>query len=445
MSVLSVKAFARRPGDTEEQTFSKALVLVVALSCCGCGLVWSLLYWSVFGTGLTMALPLAFVAIVGGTIVFSALIRDHRPLIYAQLACITWISALIQWSIGSAADSGLVICWSFLGPIGALMFLSVRRAAVWMAMFLLIVVLSAIVDPALQGAPLPVSDRMRGVFLVMNLGTASLVVFAAASWFVHSIQKALADLKEAQIQIVSREKQAVVGRLVSGILHEMNTPLGAIRSSTDTMSKSVERCGEFISARADEGTPEGKRALRAVKVAPKLRQAVDESVARLSSVIDGLSNFASLDEAEQKPVNVRESLDASIALLGDAMGDRIQVDRRYDEDLPEVRCFPARLNQVLLSVLQNAVHAMDGRGTIRVTATRRPASVALEITDTGRGIPASQLPHLFDVGFTQRAGRVGMQLGLPMSKRHIDEIGGRIDIESTEGDGTTVRIELPSK
>jgi len=110
----SIKDFARRPHDSDETSFIKALVLVVALSCCGCGLVWSALYTAVFGLGLTMALPLAFVVIVGTAIILSVRISDHRPVIYAQLTCITWISALIQWSIGSSVDSGLVICWSFL-------------------------------------------------------------------------------------------------------------------------------------------------------------------------------------------------------------------------------------------------------------------------------------------------------------------------------------------
>ena len=197
MTVRSlVFGFARRPSDTEEVAFNKALLFVVALSCCACGLVWAALYSAVFGVGLTMALPLAFVGIVGSAIALSALMRDGRPLAYAQLMCITWISALIQWSIGSATDSGLVICWSFLGPIGALIFLSTRHAVLWMAMFLLIVVISAWVDPALLGSPLPVSPQARSLFLIMNLGTSSVVVFAAAAWFVHRLRKAMKDSKE---------------------------------------------------------------------------------------------------------------------------------------------------------------------------------------------------------------------------------------------------------
>ena len=71
--------------------------------------------------------------------------------------------------------------------------------------------------------------------------------------------------------MIDAEKQAAVGRLVAGILHEMNTPLGAIRSSTDTMGKALERCGDFVSQHADEDDPDAKRALRAATSASKLR------------------------------------------------------------------------------------------------------------------------------------------------------------------------------
>ncbi len=120
--------------------------------------------------------------------VVSHFLKDHRWLIYAQLTCITWISALIQWSIGSIDQAGLVIAWSFLGPLGALIFLSIRQAVLWMLMFVGIVVVSAVVQPALLGERLQVSDEIRMMFYIMNVGTSTTVVFAASAWFVSTIQ-----------------------------------------------------------------------------------------------------------------------------------------------------------------------------------------------------------------------------------------------------------------
>jgi class 3 adenylate cyclase len=186
--IHKLKGFARKPNDTEEVAFKKLLILVVAVSCCLCGLLWGLLYCVVFGFGLTAILPWCFVAIVAPMIVVSHQLKDIRPLIYAQLICITWISALIQWSIGSIADSGLVIAWSFLGPLGAMIFLSLRQSIVWMIMFLVIVVVSAVFDPALLGYSLFVPENARTLFYIMNLGVSTLVVFTAMVWFVNTIK-----------------------------------------------------------------------------------------------------------------------------------------------------------------------------------------------------------------------------------------------------------------
>ncbi len=180
--------FAARPGDSEDRAFKNALALATASACCIAGLVWSAMYFLAFGPGLTTALPLLFVVIVGSSIVISERIADPRPMIYSLLACITWISALIQWSIGSASGAGMVITWSFLGPIGALMFLSRRQSFLWMAMFLVIVFVSALLDPALLGAPIAVSESVSALFLLMNVGVSLSVVFAAAAWFMRSLE-----------------------------------------------------------------------------------------------------------------------------------------------------------------------------------------------------------------------------------------------------------------
>jgi len=183
-----IKKFAHKQGDTDNQSFMKVLILMIALSCSFFGLIWSLIYYTVFGFGLTMLLPLFFVIIVGIAIWFSNHISDHRPLIYAQLICITWISALIQWSIGSMDDSGLVITWCFLGPLGAVIFLSTRQALIWMGMFLVIVIISSLYDPMLLGYPLPVDNQTKNLFYIMNFGTSSVVVFTASFWFINTIQ-----------------------------------------------------------------------------------------------------------------------------------------------------------------------------------------------------------------------------------------------------------------
>ena len=185
---MLLTSFAKRTDDSSNTSFMKRLILVIALSCSLSGLIWSLIYYLVFGFGVTMALPLLFTLIMGASIIVSHLLKEYYILVYAQLICITWISALLQWSIGSMGDSGLVILWSFLGPMGALIFLSVRQAAVWMGMFVFIVIISSVFEPQLLGEKLSVSSGERVLFYSMNIITSLLIAFITATWFVKTIQ-----------------------------------------------------------------------------------------------------------------------------------------------------------------------------------------------------------------------------------------------------------------
>lgn len=238
--VKIISNFAYRPGDSDEDAFMKMLILIIALSCSLCGLMWSGMYFFVFGLGLTSILPFSFVVIVGSAIIISHRLKDHRPLIYAQLTCITWISALIQWSIGSMDQSGLVIAWSFLGPLGALIFLSIRQAVIWMLMFIGIVLVSAIYEPALLGYPLEVSTPTRTLFYIMNLGVSLTVVFGASAWFVKTIQ-----LERGRSENLLQKIQALFGQHVS---REIATELIA-KDSQEATSKAYDLTIMFLDIR----------------------------------------------------------------------------------------------------------------------------------------------------------------------------------------------------
>ena len=255
--------------------------------------------------------------------------------------------------------------------------------------------------------------------------------------------RTIRELQATQAQMIEAENQAVLARLVAGLLHEINTPLGSIRSAADTMAGAVTRWERVVTQYADPSHPEGQAALRALEVAPQLRDSLHEGTARLSTVVDGLRQFVGLDEAERKPLDVRKGIDGALSLLGPSLQGRIEVIRDYAETLPEVVCRPAKLNRAFLSVLQNAVQAIEGRGVLRVSVRKLDGRIEIDVVDDGKGIPRSKMPEIFELGLTRKEGRVGLRLGLPMSKRCIEELGGQLAVESVEGEGTTVRMTLP--
>lgn len=253
------------------------------------------------------------------------------------------------------------------------------------------------------------------------------------------LQRALSELQEAELVLVESEKEVMLGRLVAGIVHEINTPLGALTSSADTLTRSFERLEALLSAeqldheRVTHGLAQGK-SLAAIQ---------KESSQRIQMLISSLKRFVSLDQAQLKTMDVREGIDSAIELVGAQIQDRILIERHYPETATRVLCHPIKLNQVFLNVLQNSIDAIDGDGRINVDVTSANGHVEVRFSDTGRGIPPSALHGIFDFGFTKKQGRVGLRLGLPVSKRAIEEIGGTLDIESEVGRGTTVRVDIP--
>jgi signal transduction histidine kinase len=204
----------------------------------------------------------------------------------------------------------------------------------------------------------------------------------------------------------------------------------------------VARCDPIVAEHADRSHPDGAAALRAIEVSNQLCESLKESTGRISTVVEGLRHFVGLDEAERKLLDVREGIDGALALLGPSLDDRIEVVRDFAETLPKILCFPAKLNRAFLCVLQNAVQAIEDRGSIGVTVSELDGRIEIEIADNGKGIPATMMPEIFQLGLTRKAGRIGLRLGLPMSKRSIEELGGQLALESVEGRGTTVRITL---
>lgn len=177
-------SFAYDPTDSDEIRIEKFAIFLVSTACCLAGLGWTVMYYAIFGWGFTTLLPLLFTIIVGTSLVVSHLTRNHRYTVYAQIICIIYIPAIIQWNIGGVFDAGLVMMWSFLGPMIALMFFPQRIAVIWFLLFLANLAITVIFDPFFVAHGQVIPDNIRLFFFAMNMSIASTVVFIFASYFV---------------------------------------------------------------------------------------------------------------------------------------------------------------------------------------------------------------------------------------------------------------------
>ncbi|MEY4551199.1 MAG: hypothetical protein RL685_7394 [Pseudomonadota bacterium] len=277
------------------------------------------------------------------------------------------------------------------------------------------------------------------------------------------LEAALQSLQQAEAQLVENEKQATVGRLVAGILHEMNTPLGALASSTQTLTRGLDRLRSLVtspvstsavSTSAVSTSPgiagarrEPSAELAATLLAAERLTAVQaQSGQRIRDVVEGLRQFVSLDRAELQVADVRAGLETAVALVRPSLPPGVQLRLEVPACPIWVRCFPAKLNQVFLNLLKNAAAAFEGEqggGEIVVGTRVLGGQLQLCVRDTGRGIESQRVPHLFDLDFSRQGTRVKLSLGLPSSRGVVEAIGGTLRIESQLGVGTAVWVELP--
>ncbi len=269
--------------------------------------------------------------------------------------------------------------------------------------------------------------------LVKNIANLLSLAFNRAKLFEKlneqkiELEKALAELKATQLQIVQTEKLASLGQLVAGVAHEINTPLGAITSNIDLFEKIVN-------------SNSSKEEI--LELVNEMMPVTNEAISRIKKMIHSLKNFARLDEAKLKRVNIHEGLNSTLDLISHEIKSRITVIKEYS-DLPEINCYPDYLNQVFMNILMNALQSIKDEGKITIRTFKQDDNIVIEIQDTGSGISKENLENIFEFGFTTKKRGEGTGLGLALAKKIIKEHNGKIEVSSELDKGTIFSIYLP--
>lgn len=240
-------------------------------------------------------------------------------------------------------------------------------------------------------------------------------------------------LAAAQGRALLSENAMAVGRLAAALTHELNTPLGALKSCIDTML--------VVAGRQAAAKPEEQQ--RLVKMQAELRRSVAESIARLQKVMARLKRFIQLEENEMTSADLNELINDVMILFETQVKDKIKLEFN-SQPVPEVTCNRQQMTTVISSLLSNAINAINGDGHIMISTRRLEAAVEVQIQDNGRGMDSEELENIFDPSFRVTAGRVSSgNWSLFSSRQVIFEHGGDITIDSALGKGTTVCVTLP--
>lgn len=229
-------------------------------------------------------------------------------------------------------------------------------------------------------------------------------------------------------------KMAALGKMAAGVAHEINNPLQIV-------SENAGRMLDLLAKKDVAGIPDFKEFQNCIKK-------IDRQVERCRDVTHRMLRFGRRMDPTYEVVNINYILQETITFLeNEAFHRDIALTVSFDEDLPEVTTDASQLQQVFLNIIDNAIDAVGQSGKVEIrtgSTMNERAGVIIEISDNGPGIPQHLVAKVFDPLFTTKAANAGTGLGLSISHSIMDKLGGRITVDSEEGEGSTFTIFVPT-
>ncbi len=270
-------------------------------------------------------------------------------------------------------------------------------------------------------------------------------------------QVLIRKLEEAQNQLLQSEKMASIGQLAAGVAHEINNPVGFVNSNLGALQRYIADMLKLLAAYerldaalADDLLQDIKRLKQEIDV-EFLREDVGNLLAesldglqRVKRIVQDLKDFSHVDESERQWADLESGFDSTLRVVWNELKYKAEVVKQYGA-IPQIECFPSQLNQVFMNLLVNASHAIEEHGRITIRTGLDGDNVWVEVEDSGKGIQPEHLGRIFEPFFTTKPVGKGTGLGLSLSYGIVQKHGGRIEVNSVPGQGSTFRIVLPQR
>jgi two-component system NtrC family sensor kinase len=241
------------------------------------------------------------------------------------------------------------------------------------------------------------------------------------------------QISEMQEQLSRSRRLATVGQLAAGVAHEINNPLAAITTCAEATLRDIRSEPEFAAAAEERSWN--------FYLEEIVRQAL-----RCKAITRGLLDLSRQRRARREPCDVNALVERSVLLVSQREEARdVSLQTTLDRQIGEVATDEVLVRQILDNLLTNAVDAVEGRGSVRVTTTLEGERTRIEVADTGAGIPAEMLVRIFDPFYTTKEAGKGSGLGLAISATLAEALGGALTVESKPGAGSRFRLWLPRR
>ncbi|MCW8884228.1 MAG: ATP-binding protein, partial [Motiliproteus sp.] len=227
-------------------------------------------------------------------------------------------------------------------------------------------------------------------------------------------QSLIKKLEQAQSQLLQSEKMAAIGQLAAGVAHEINNPVGFIKSNVTSMKKYAHDMVKLLDTYIDS-EPQLQPDSKQLEQIKQIKDEIDfeylvedidslieetiEGVDRVSKIVKDLKDFSHVDQGEWDYEDLHHCLDSTLNVAWNELKYKAEIVKDYG-DLPQVYCMGSQINQVFLNMLVNAAHAIANRGTISITTRHQGHHVGISITDNGKGMDEEQQRRVFEPFFT---------------------------------------------
>jgi two-component system NtrC family sensor kinase len=242
----------------------------------------------------------------------------------------------------------------------------------------------------------------------------------------------ITEQKKMNEAVIHAEKLASIGRLAAGVVHEINNPLATIAACSEALTARVEDLDD-ASLNEDFG---------------EYLQIIRDEAFRCKTITNSLLEFSHQRQAEKLTTDVNQIIEQTLQLIKHhpKLG-KMDLSKELDYSLTPVYVNAGQMKQIFIALISNAFDAMEGQGRLTIRTAWHESeierAVCVQFSDTGCGIPAEHLPKIFDPFFTTKPLGRGTGLGLSVCYGIVSEHGGRIEVDSIEGEGTTFRVLLP--